>query len=62
MSLKLKTKAFACSRCPFETNNRTEFKEHIESRHPRTENDLAVKDLLLEGPKYGKEVKLCQKE
>ncbi|MCH7773237.1 MAG: hypothetical protein IH784_02380 [Bacteroidetes bacterium] len=56
MRLKLKTKSFACSRCPFETNSKTEFKEHIDSQHPRTENDLAVKDYLLEGPNYGTKI------
>lgn len=59
MQLKSKLKPFACSKCPFETNTKADFKEHIESEHPFNENNLAVKDLLLEGPQYGQEVILC---
>jgi hypothetical protein len=54
-------KTFACRECDFETNNKEEFKKHAKTSHEFDsfcENNLARKDLLLEGPSYGSKTEL----
>ena len=48
---------FECNNCGhIATFSKQQMKEHIKSHSQFSENNLADKGLLLEGPTYGKEV------